>query len=53
MTLPPFNLQTILAAFFPLLMVLYLMIGRQWGATKAGPVGWLSAVLIALLIYGA
>jgi lactate permease len=29
------------------------MIGRQWGATKAGPVGWLTAVLIALLVYGA
>lgn len=53
MTLPPFNPLTILATIFPLAVVLYLMIGRQWGATKAGPAGWLSAVLVALLIYGA
>jgi lactate permease len=53
LTLPPFNLLTLLAAFLPLLIVLYLMIGRQWGATKAGPAGWFSAVLIALLVYGA
>jgi lactate permease len=53
LNLPPFNPLTILAAFLPLLVVLYLMIGRQWGATKAGPAGWASAVLIALVIYGA
>lgn len=53
MTLPPLNPFTLTAAFLPLLIVLYLMIGRQWGATKAGPMGWLTAVLIALLVYGA
>ncbi|MFZ0544169.1 MAG: L-lactate permease [Candidatus Promineifilaceae bacterium] len=53
MTLPPSNLLTLVAAFLPLSLVLYLMIGRHWGATKAGPAGWLSAVLIALIIYGA
>ncbi len=34
-------------------MVLYLMIGRNWGGSKAGPMGWLTAVLIALLFFGA
>ncbi len=53
MTLPPFNAFTLLAAFVPLFIVLYLMIGRQWGATKAGPIGWLAAMLVALIVYGA
>jgi lactate permease len=53
MILPPFNLFTILAAFFPLLIVLYLMIGRQWEGTKAGLAGWLAAVIIALAVFGA
>lgn len=29
------------------------MIGRQWDATRAGPAGWLAAVLIAAVLYGA
>ncbi len=33
-------------------MVLYLMIGRNWGGSKAGTVGWLTAVLISLLFFG-
>ena len=53
MNLPPLNPFSLLAAFLPLLMVLYLMIGRRWGATKAGPAGWLAAVLVALAVYGA
>jgi lactate permease len=36
----------------PILVVLYLMIGRQWGGSKAGPVGWLTAVIISLLFFG-
>lgn len=42
-----------LLALLPLLAVLYLMIGRNWGGSKAGPVGWLTAVVIALLFFGA
>lgn len=34
-------------------MVLYLMIGRNWGGSKAGPMGWATAVLLSLLIFGA
>ena len=34
---------TVLAAAGPILMVLYLMIGRRWGGSKAGPAGWLTA----------
>ena len=44
--------QLLLAAF-PLLLVLYLMIGRRWGGSKAGPAGWLAAVLIAVISFGA
>jgi lactate permease len=53
LTLPPSNFFTLSAAFLPLFLVLYLMIGRQWDATRAGPAGWLAAVLIAVSIYGA
>ncbi len=37
----------------PLIIILYLMIGRSWGGSKAGPVGWLTAVTLSLLFFGA
>jgi L-lactate permease len=37
----------------PILVVLYLMIGRHWGGSKAGPAGWLTAVVVSLLFFGA
>ncbi len=37
----------------PILVVLYLMVGRHWGGSKAGPAGWLAAVLISLFAFGA
>lgn len=43
----------VLLAVTPLLAVLYLMIGRQWGGSKAGPAGWLTAVFFSLLFFGA
>jgi len=52
MSLPPLNLLYALAASLPLLVVLYLMIGRNWGGSKAGPVGWLTAILVAIFIFG-
>jgi lactate permease len=51
MTLPG-PLLVVLAAT-PLLVVLYLMIGRHWGGSKAGPAGWLTAVLVSILFFGA
>lgn len=33
-------------------MVLYLMIGRNWEGSKAGVMGWATAVLISLLFFG-
>lgn len=37
----------------PILVVLVLMVGLRWGGAKAGPVGWLVALLLAWLIFGA
>ena len=53
MSLPPLNAFYTLAALSPLLVVLYLMIFRNWGGSKAGPTGWLAAILIAVFIFGA
>ncbi len=47
------NLFSVLLAALPILVVLYLMIGRHWGGSKAGPAGWLAAVLVAVLFFGA
>ncbi len=49
---PPLPLLVPLA-LMPILVILYLMIGRHWGGSKAGPAGWLTAVLISLLFFGA
>jgi lactate permease len=51
--MPPLTLPYILAAAAPLLVVLYLMIGRNWGASKAGPAGWIAALLVASTLFGA
>jgi lactate permease len=40
-------------ALTPLLLMVVLMIGFRWGAAKAGPAGWLAAVLVAALRFGA
>lgn len=52
LSLEPTPLSVILAAS-PIFIVLYLMIGRHWGGSKAGPAGWLTAVLVSLLFFGA
>lgn len=51
--LPTSNLLNVLLAATPILIVLYLMIGRNWGGSKAGPAGWLAAIVISLLFFGA
>jgi lactate permease len=40
-------------AALPIVIVLGLMIGLRWGASQAGPVGWIVALAIAALFYGA
>lgn len=42
-----------LLALSPILVVLYLMLGLRWGGVKAGPVGWLAALLASALFFGA
>ena len=42
-----------LLALTPILLVLFLMLGLRWKGTRAGPTGWLAAVLIAALRFGA
>ncbi len=43
----------VILAALPILTVLYLMIGRKWGGSKAGIAGWLTAVIVAVLFFGA
>ena len=42
-----------LLALAPILVVLTLMLGLRWRGTQAGPLGWLTALLIAALRFGA
>jgi len=40
-------------ASIPILLILVLMVGFRWGADRAGAAGYLSALLIAVLYFGA
>jgi lactate permease len=51
--LPPLSLINVILAALPILAVLYLMVGRHWGGSKAGVAGWVTAVLVSLLFFGA
>lgn len=42
-----------LLAITPILAILILMVRFRWGASKAGPVGWLTAVILAAVRFGA
>lgn len=53
MSLPPLTIVNVLLAAAPLLLVLFLMIARNWGGSKAGLAGWFAAALIAMLVFGA
>ena len=46
------NVWTWLLAFFPLALLLVMMIGRQWGAAEAGPLAWIVAVVVAAIVFG-
>ncbi len=40
-------------AFIPIAFILILMVGFRWGAARSGGVGYFSALLIAILFFGA
>jgi lactate permease len=40
-------------AFIPIALILILMVGFRWGAARSGGVGYLSALAIAILFFGA
>ncbi len=42
-----------LLAAAPILVVLLLMLGLRWGGSKAGPAGWLAALLVSVFFFGA
>jgi len=42
-----------LLAFSPVLVVVVLMLAFRWGGSRAGGIGWLIAVLVAVLFFGA
>ena len=37
----------------PILIVLLLMLGFKWGGTRAGAAGWLTALIVSVLFFGA
>jgi lactate permease len=45
--------MTFILALTPILLILVLMVGLRWGAARAGAVGYLSALVIAVLFFGA
>jgi len=53
MPAPDVSLLNFLLALSPIIVVLVLMVRFQWGGAKAGPVGWLVALLVALFFFGA
>ena len=42
-----------LLALTPILLIFFLMVGLRWGAARAGGAGYLVALLIAILFFGA
>lgn len=44
--------MTVLFAALPILVVLVLMMGFRWGGQRAGPMGWLTGLLIATFAFG-
>lgn len=45
--------MSFLLAFIPIAIILILMVGFRWGAARAGAAGYLSAVIVAILYFGA
>ena len=51
--MPDVTLLNWLLALSPILVVLVLMVGLRWGGSRAGPVGWLVALMVGFLFFGA
>ena len=49
----PLTLLMWLAALLPIVVLMVLMLGFQWGAAKAAPVGMVIALITALTLYKA
>ena len=49
----PLTFLTWVLALLPIIVVLVLMMGFRWGGSRAGVAGWFSAVLLALIRFGA
>lgn len=49
----PINFWTWICALLPILVILVLMIGFKWSASKAGPIGWAVALIIAIAVFRA
>jgi lactate permease len=47
------SIWTWLLALTPVLVVLVAMLGFQWGGSRAGALGWFTALLVAALFFGA
>ncbi len=41
-----------LLSILPILLIIYLMVGRRWGSARAGSAGYLSALAIAIGFFG-
>ena len=49
----PLTLLNWMLAFFPVIVVLALMLGLKWGGGRAGAVSWLAAIGVAVMRFGA
>jgi lactate permease len=49
----PLSVVNWLLAFLPIAVVLVLMVGFRWGGSRAGPAGWVVALSVAWLRFGA
>lgn len=49
----PINFWTWLCALLPIIAILVLMIGFKWSASKAGPIGWFVALIVAVTVFRA
>ncbi len=45
--------MTFLLALSPIILILFLMIGLRWGAARAGGAGYLLALFVAIVFFGA
>lgn len=49
----PVNFLTWFCALLPILAILILMVGFNWSASKAGPIGWFVASFVAIIVFKA